>query len=171
LAEEASSLLLLLGRYAEKLTLLNHYDEDRLEEKKGRPAIYTLQLEEARAAIAELKQQLMDKGEATQLFGRPKDEGLEAVVGAVNQSVFGEDAYPTLEDKAAHLLYFIIKNHPFSDGNKRIGAFLFVWYLQKNKAQAIDSSALVALTLLIAQSDPSDKDRLIPLAKALLESS
>lgn len=116
-------------------------------------------------ALTELKKRLIVKKEATELFAQEKQSGnLAGIVGNVFQSVFGKDAYATLEEKAAHLLYFIIKNHPFNDGNKRSGAFTFVWFLRK--AALLDTSrlspeALTALTLLIAESVPKEKERMV----------
>lgn len=120
-----------------------------------------------------LKQNLIKKGEATELFAQEGKPGaLTGVVGNVLQSVFGKDAYPTVEEKAAHLLYFIIKNHPFTDGNKRTGAFAFLWFLRTVKfpfEQSITPEALTALTLLVAESDPKDKERIIGLILLLLQ--
>lgn len=116
----------------------------------------------------------MGRGEATDLFGRERDEGLAAVLGNLEQSVFGEPAYPTIEAKAAHLLYFVIKNHPFSDGNKRIGSFLFVDFLNRNGrlfragAPVINDVGLAALALLVAESAPQDKEVMIRLIMNML---
>ena len=98
---------------------------------------------ETRAAIGRLKADLIGRGEATDLFGREREEGLAALLGNLDQSVFGEPAYPTVESKAAHLLYFTIKNHPFSDGNKRIGSFLFVDFLNRNGRLFRDGEAVI----------------------------
>jgi prophage maintenance system killer protein len=99
------------------------------------------------------------------LFGREKDKGLESAIGAVYQTFGGRDLYPSIEEKAAHLLYFVVKNHAFVDGNKRIAAFLFIWYLDANGilyradgGKRLADNALVALTLLIAESKPAEKD-------------
>jgi len=99
------------------------------------------------------------------LFGREKDKGLAAAIGAVHQTFGGRDVYPSVEEKAAHLLYFVVKNHAFVDGNKRIAAFLFIWYLNENGilyradgGKRLADNALVALTLLIAESKPVEKD-------------
>ena len=112
----------------------------------------------------------MTKGEASDLFGRERDNGLSAILGNLDQSVFGEPAYPSIEAKAAHLLYFVVKNHPFSDGNKRSGAFLFVDFLHRNGRlfdhngyPVINDTGLAALTLLVAESDPKQKKRLLGL--------
>lgn len=115
---------------------------------------------------------MIKKNEATDLFAQEKQLGsLEGVLGNVFQSTFGEDVYPSIESKASHLLYFIIKNHPFNDGNKRSGAFTFIWFLQKAKysfREKITPEALTAITLLIATSDPKDKQRMIDLMILLL---
>jgi death-on-curing family protein len=120
-----------------------------------------------------LKKELIRKNEATELFAQEKRIGnLGGIFGNVFQTVFGEDAYPTLEEKAAHLLYFIIKNHPFNDGNKRSGAFSFIWFLQKSGKHFLDNirpETLATLTILIAESNPSEKDKMVGLVKLLLQ--
>ncbi|MCF6279397.1 MAG: virulence RhuM family protein [Flavobacteriaceae bacterium] len=120
-----------------------------------------------------LKTELIKKGEATQLFAQEKREGsLVGIFGTVFQSVFGQDAYPTIEEKASHLLYFIVKNHPFNDGNKRSGAFAFIWLLQKanyDYKNKINPETLTTLTLLIAISSPEEKDKMIGLITLLLK--
>ena len=114
------------------------------------------------------------RGEATDLFGRERNDGLAALLGNLDQSVFGEPAYPTVESKAAHLLYFVIKNHPFSDGNKRIGSFLFVDFLHRkgrlirNGEAVINDVGLAALALLVAESMPKHKDVMIRLVMNML---
>jgi prophage maintenance system killer protein len=127
------------------------------------------------ASLIQLKQQLMARGEATELFARLREDGLAAIFGNLDQSVFGEPAYPTVESKAAHLLYFVVKNHPFSDGNKRSGAFLFVDFLHRNGRllrddgqPIINDAGLAALTLLVAESDPKQKEVLIRLIMHML---
>lgn len=112
----------------------------------------------------------MQRGEATELFARERGDGLAALLGNLEQTVFGEPAYPSIEAKAAHLLYFVIKNHPFADGNKRSGAFLFVDFLHRNQRlldaegqPVINDVGLAALALLVAESDPAHKDVLIRL--------
>jgi len=113
----------------------------------------------AREAIAKMAETMGG------LFGREKDQGLESAIGAVYQSFEGRDVYPSIEEKATHLLYFVVKNHAFVDGNKRIGAFLFIWFLdangllyRTNGTKRLADNALVALTLLVAESRPADKD-------------
>ena len=123
-------------------------------------------------AIAQLKHDLIRKGEATNLFAMERQEGkIEGIVGNVMQSFAGNSVYPTLEEKAAHLLYFMVKDHPFTDGNKRSGAFAFVWFLRRfgvKGARNINSAALTALTLLIAESVPARKDQMIALVTQML---
>jgi prophage maintenance system killer protein len=117
----------------------------------------------------------MERGEATDMFARPRGDGLGALLGNLDQSVFGEPAYPTVESKAAHLLYFLVKNHPFADGNKRSGAFLFVDFLHRNGRllntlgePIINDTGLAALALLVAESDPKQKETLIRLIMNML---
>ncbi|MCE3252084.1 MAG: Death-on-curing family protein [Cellvibrio sp.] len=120
---------------------------------------------------------LIERGEATDLFAKAHGDGLAATLGNLDQTIFGEPAYPTIESKAAHLLYFIVKNHPFTDGNKRSGAFLFVDFLHRNKKlftargePIINDTGLAALTLLVAESDPKQKEVLIRLIMNMLAS-
>ena len=122
-----------------------------------------------------MKQSLITRGEATKLFAQLRADGLASLLGNLDQSVFGEPAYPTVESKAAHLLYFVIKNHPFSDGNKCSGAFLFVDFLNRNgrllntrDEPVINDTGLAALTLLIAESDPKQKEVIIRLVMTML---
>jgi prophage maintenance system killer protein len=117
----------------------------------------------------------MQRGETTDLFARDRGDGLDALLGNLDQSVFGEPAYPTVETKAAHLLYFVIKNHPFADGNKRSGAFLFVDFLARNgrlmdgnDQPVINDIGLAALALLVAESAPDQKETLIRLIMNML---
>ncbi|MDQ1343314.1 MAG: hypothetical protein QG650_33 [Patescibacteria group bacterium] len=151
---------------------LDAYDRSNLPESGWNRTQVELAASDLASAIAELKADLLSKGEATELFAQEKIVGnLAGIVGNVMQSVFGEDAYPTLEEKATHLLYFIIKNHPFNDGNKRSGAFAFVWFLRKAgilDATRMSPEALTALALLIAESDPKEKSRVIGLVLILL---
>jgi death-on-curing family protein len=168
---EAKGLLDILGQYTQSFILLNQYDSRNLPSQHLNENItYEIDYEAAFAAIRELKKQLMAAKEATELFGNPKDESFKGILGTVVQTFGGQYLYPTIEEQAANLLYFIIKNHPFSDGNKRIGAFIFVWFLEKNKHRfkkngelKINDNALVALALLVAQSDPAEKDLMVQL--------
>jgi len=129
--------------------------------------------EDLTKAILELKQDLQKKKEATDFFAKEREKDvIVGILGSVFQSIFNRDVYPTLEEKAAHLLYFIVKNHPFIDGNKRSGAFAFVWFLNRAgilKKDKISPEALTVLTLFIAESDTKDKDRIIGLVLQLLK--
>lgn len=123
----------------------------------------------ASAAIADFKRELMARQEATSLFGNLRGHGLDAILGSIEQTMFGEALYRSREEKAANLLYLVIKDHPFSDGNKRIGSFLFMLYLQQEDiSHALNPSALTALALLIAESAPSSKDLMVRLIMNLL---
>lgn len=165
----------IVSRYAQTFALLQRYDEGLLTEPPEVPGGVLPTLAEARTALATLKRELMARGEATDLFARDRGDGLEALLGNLDQSVFGQPAYPSVEAKAAHLLYFVIKNHPFADGNKRSGAFLFVDFLHRN-GRLIDASGvpvindigLAALALLVAESDPAHKETMIRLIMNML---
>ncbi len=151
---------------------LRSYDEAGLPQTGFTKKSVSLTADELCADVALLKKELMEKSEATELFAQERQSGvLAGIVGNVLQAVFGKDAYETVEEKAAHLLYFVIKNHPFTDGNKRTGAFSFVWFLQKARidfSDRITPETLTTLTLLIAESNPRDKDRMIGLVLLLL---
>lgn len=152
---------------------LRSYDEAGLPQTGFTKKSVSLTADELCADVALLKKELMEKSEATELFAQERQSGvLAGIVGNVLQAVFGKDAYETVEEKAAHLLYFVIKNHPFTDGNKRTGAFSFVWFLQKARidfSDRITPETLTTLTLLIAESNPRDKDRMIGLVLLLLK--
>ncbi|QIT53886.1 hypothetical protein HC341_00830 [Aquisalimonas sp. 2447] len=160
---------LILG-YARTWRLLQDYDEGALGLPPGaRPARGVLALEEARRALDALAGELRERGEATDLFARDRGDGLASILGNLEQSMFGEALYRTREERAAHLLYFVIKNHPFSDGNKRSGAFLFLLYLrQEGMRLTLNEQGLTALTLLIAESDPKAKDLMVRLVMNLI---
>lgn len=131
-SDEGRAVLEVVNRYARTWRLLLEYDEERLPVPAARHGARAgLRLDEVRRAIAALKDELATRGEATVLFGQERGHGLAGILGAVEQSFGGQDLYPSIEEKAAHLLYFVIKDHPFSDGNKRIGSFLFVLYLRQ----------------------------------------
>ncbi len=171
--EAGREVVTLIAGYAKTWRLLLQYDEDGLRlPETCRPARGVLDYGRAGAAIAELKAALMSRGEATDLFGRERGEGLQGILGSIEQTMFGEPLYGTREEKAAHLLYFVIKDHPFSDGNKRIGSFLFLLYLhQEDMVTNIDENALTALALLVAESEPRNKDLMIRLIVNLLVAS
>lgn len=168
---EAKGLLEILSNYTKSFVLLNQYDSSNLKSGKLNENItYEIKYDEAKAAIAELKKQLISKNEATELLGNEKDEGFKSSLQTIVQSFDGHYLYPSIEEQAANLLYFVIKNHSFSDGNKRIGAFLFVWFLEKNKHRfkksgevKINDNGLTALALLVAQSKAEEKDLMVQL--------
>lgn len=173
--EAGSGLVEIVSRYTQTFLWLQRYDEGMLAEPAGQPGGSLPSAAEAMTALLALKKSLVERGEATQLFAQSPGDGLAAILGNLNQSVFGEPAYPTVESKAAHLLYFVVKNHPFSDGNKRSGAFLFVDFLHRNgrllneQGEAvINDTGLAALTLLVAESDPRHKETLIRLIMNML---
>ena len=173
---EAKGLLEIISNYTHSLVVLSKYDSKTLEaDALNKNITYEISYAEAAAAIKEVKQTLINKKEASELFGNQKDDSFKGILGNIIQSFGGEYLYPSIEEQAAHLLYFVIKNHPFSDGNKRIGAFMFVWFLDKNKHLVsksgnvkINESALVALALLVAQSNPDDKELMIKLVINLI---
>ena len=174
--ESGRGLVDIVSRYTHTFLWLQQYDEGLLTEPQTQQGGTLPTYAEACSALAELKSQLMAKGEASDLFGRERDNGLSAILGNLDQSVFGEPAYPSIEAKAAHLLYFVVKNHPFSDGNKRSGAFLFVDFLYRNGRlfdhnghPVINDTGLAALTLLVAESDPKQKETLIRLIMHMLK--
>lgn len=173
--ESGSGLIEIVSRYTQTFLWLQRYDEGMLTEPVGQRGGHLPTEVEASAALQTLKQSLIARGEATDLFARPRGDGLGALLGNLDQTAFGEPVYPTIESKAAHLLYFVVKNHPFTDGNKRSGAFLFVDFLHRNgrlfdtQGQTIiNDTGLAALTLLVAESDPRQKDVLIRLIMNML---
>ncbi|BFM48552.1 virulence protein RhuM/Fic/DOC family protein [Marinomonas sp. THO17] len=165
----------IVSRYTQTFLWLQRYDEGLLEDPSGQTGGQLVPHDVAMQSLLQLKQQLMDRGEATPLFAQPRGNGLASLLGNLAQSAFGELAYPTIESKAAHLLYFVVKNHPFVDGNKRSGAFLFVDFLyrnhhlyQENGEAVINDTGLAALTLLVAESAPEQKETIIRLIMNML---
>jgi hypothetical protein len=170
-------LIEIVSRYTQTFLLLQRYDEGLLTEPAGTQGGILQTVEEARIGIGTLKAELMMRGEVSNLFGQERGDGLAALLGNLDQTVLGEPAYPTIEKKAAHLLYFVIKNHPLADGNKRSAAFLFVDFLHRNGAlmrdgiPIINDIGLAALALLVAESDPAQKDTMIRLVENMLAPS
>ena len=164
------AVLELVTGYADTWRLLLEYDEDRLAAPPGaKPSVGVLDHDRATGAIAGFKRELMARNEASSLFGQPRGDALESILGNVEQTMFGEPLYRSREEKAANLLYFIVKDHPFTDGNKRIGSLLFLLYLkQEGVEHGLNPQALTALTLLIAESAPAAKDLMIRLVVNLL---
>lgn len=172
--DQGRGLVDVIARYTQTFLLLQRYDEGLLGEPAGTQGGTLPNLTEARDSIARLKTDLMQRREASELFGQERADGLASLLGNLDQSVFGAPAYPTIESKAAHLLYFTIKNHPFVDGNKRIGSFLFVDFLHRNQRLVrngevvINDTGLAALALLVAESAPAQKDLMIRLVMNML---
>jgi death-on-curing family protein len=170
-SKEESGLLQVITEYAYTWALLQKYDGNELAVPKAMQAsAYALDSRAACEAIGQLKNNLIAKKEASDLFGRERSGGLEGILQGVYQTFGGEELYPSIEEKAAHLLYFIIKDHPFADGNKRIASLLFIIFLSRNKhllrsngEKKLNDNALVALALLIAESRPNQKDVMIRL--------
>lgn len=168
----AQSVLELIKLFAHTWVSLDAYDKAALPKNGATKKQISVTTDDLTQALGELKRELANKKEASGLFGLEREkEGIVGIIGNIFQSFGGKDLYPSIEEKAGHLLYFVVKNHPFTDGNKRIGAFTFVWFLKK--AKILDSTrltpeALTALTLLVAESNPKDKDRIIGLILLLL---
>lgn len=169
---DVQSIIELVKDFAGTWLSLDGYDRDELEIKKPTKKFVGMTTDELLAGIAELKKTLMKKGEASELFAIDRNkESMQGIVGNVMQSFGGKPVYISVEEKAAHLLYFIIKNHPFIDGNKRSAAFAFIFYLYKNRRldkKKITPEALTAITLLIAESDPKQKEKMVKLVQLLI---
>ena len=167
---EESDVLKAVSSYTEALLLLDKYDHQSLEKPKGNKPIYRITYEECRNMVSH-----MEDSFKSDVFGVEKEKGkVEGILAAVYQSVFGGDVYPSLEEKAANLLYFMIKDHPYADGCKRIAASLFLEFLARNNAlyrddsKIISDGALVAITLMIAESRPEEKDIMVNLVMNFL---
>ena len=161
----AADVLKVIQEYSRALQLLDDYDHQCVTQPEGTVCTYRLQYNECMDLVHQ-----MDFAKDSTIFGTEKESGkLEGILSAIYQSAFGQDVYPTLEEKAANLLYFIIKDHAFNDGCKRIGAALFLHFLNKNAAlyrngkQTINESTLAAITLLVAESDPKEKDVMVQI--------
>lgn len=173
-SDEATGLLKVITDYTYALDILDQYDHQVLAIENTTPKeLFPITYEAAMNAI----QGLRDKFGGSSLFGNEKDESFQGSLAAIYQTFGGKHLYPSVEEKAANLLYFVIKNHSFSDGNKRIAAFLFVWFLEKNGilykadgAKRIADNALVALTLMIAESKPEEKEMMVKVVVNLINS-
>ncbi|MDD3476698.1 MAG: virulence protein RhuM/Fic/DOC family protein [Sulfurimonas sp.] len=173
---EAKGFVEIISNYAKSWALLQGYDEQSLEEiVQTNESRFVLDYDEAKEAIAELKKALIKKGEATKLFGQEKAGEFKGNLLNIYQSFGGIDLIPSLEAKSANLLYYVIKGHPFNDGNKRIGAYLFVLFLHKNNIlyksngeAKINDNALASIALLVAQSHPDQKEIIIKLVINML---
>ncbi|MEG9487041.1 virulence protein RhuM/Fic/DOC family protein [Mannheimia indoligenes] len=168
---DGQAVLNVVQDYARSWSLLQAYDEQSLQANPHKQLeMISLEMEQVWSAISQLKQTLIDKGEATELFGNPRNDGLASAVATIEQGFGDELFYPNVASRAANLLYFVIKNHPLTDGNKRTGSFLFLWYLRLNQhllakpvEQLINDNTLVALALLVAESLPEQKELMIKL--------
>jgi len=176
--DEGRAMLDVVQRYTRSWRLLLEYDEQRLTQRPEKPVAppASLSLEDARAAAARLREDLGTRGEAGALFGQERGGALAGILGAIEQTFDGDPLYPSAQERAAHLLYFVIKDHPFGDGNKRIGTLLFLESLRRNGLllrtngePRLADNAMVALALLIAESEPAQKELMIRLVLNLLE--
>ncbi len=170
LVGQEQEILNLLASYSKTLTLLEQYDKEKLPLIKKARGKFVLKYKDAKGVIDEVKKELIVQKETSDLFGQETSEKFKAILGNIYQTFTGKELYSSLEEKAAHFLYFTIKDHPFIDGNKRIASFLFIYFLDRNNylyrssgEKKINDNALTALTLLIATSDPKDKDILIKI--------
>ncbi len=169
--KETEGILRVIADYSNSWVLLQKYDQEKLlipAKNKRSKIIFTY--DEIKSFISELKNDLVTKKEASDLFGHERESTLRSIIGNIHQSFDGKELYPSIEERAAHLLYFVIKDHPFSDGNKRIASFLFIVFLarqqylfKKNGDKKINDNTLVAIALLVAESDPKQKDIMIKL--------
>ncbi|MBS3958579.1 MAG: virulence protein RhuM/Fic/DOC family protein [Xanthomonadaceae bacterium] len=170
---EGEAVLGVIADYARSWSLLQGYDEQSLTGQTGRQGtMRALRLDEVLAAIGQLKAELIAKGEASELFGQIRGGGLASALATIEQGFGDELFYPNVASRAAHLLYFVIKNHPLADGNKRTGSFLFLWYLRLNQhllarpvERLVNDNTLVALALLVAESKPDQKALMVKLVE------
>ena len=169
---KTEDVLELINAFASTWFSLNAYDTNTFPKKGMSKKKVVFTANELLGGLAELKKELIAKKLAAEIFGQERDkDAVQGIIGDVLQSVFGKDVYLTSEEKAAHLLYFMVKNHPFVDGNKRSGAFTFIWFLRRAGLlyASLTPEALTALTLLIAESNPKDKDKMVGLVLLLLK--
>lgn len=159
---DSKQVLSVIEKYSTALDLLDAYDHQNMTRPKGNSATHILTYDECMDVIAKMR-----FGDESDIFGKEKDESFKGSIGNIYQSFAGEDLYPSLEEKAAHLLYFVTKNHSFLDGNKRIAATMFLYFLDRNGVlfvdgeKTIDDSTLVALTIMIAESKPDEMEMMI----------
>lgn len=165
---KTEEVLNLLKTYNKTLSLLDQYDKGKLKLLKGKKGKFKLTIEEARDIINIMKKNFVLKKGAEGLFGKELEHKFESLIKNLYQTFGGKELYKSVSEKAANLLYLILKDHPFGDGNKRIAAFLFVYFLYKNKQKKTDNNTLVALVLLVAVSNPSDKDNMIKIITNLM---
>lgn len=172
---DTESVLELVQLFADTWFSLDAYDKEALAPGKVNKKKVKLTADEFLSNVVVLKTELLRKGEASENFAQERNrEAVEGIIGNVMQSFGGAEVYPTIEEKAAHLMYFFIKNHPFVDGNKRTGAYALVWFLRKMKVldtNRLTPTALTALTLLVAESNPVDKEKIVALVVLLIAGS
>ncbi len=167
---DGKQILSVIEKYSDALEMLDSYDHQTMTRPKGKPATYTLDYEECMQVISQMR-----FGNESELFGKEKDDSFRGSIGNIYQSFGGQELYPSLEEKAAHLLYFVTKNHSFLDGNKRIAAAMFLYFLDKNGVlfvdgkKLIENHTLVALTIMIAESKPVEKDMMITVIMNCLQ--
>ena len=167
---DGKQILSVIEKYSDALEMLDSYDHQTMTRPKGNPATYTLEYEECMQVISQMR-----FGNESELFGKEKDDSFRGSIGNIYQSFGGQELYPSLEEKAAHLLYFVTKNHSFLDGNKRIAAAMFLYFLDKNGVlfvdgkKLIENHTLVALTIMIAESKPIEKDMMITVIMNCLQ--
>ena len=167
---DGKQILSVIEKYSDALEMLDSYDHQTMTRPKGNPATYTLDYEECMQVISQMR-----FGNESELFGREKDDSFRGSIGNIYQSFGGQELYPSLEEKAAHLLYFVTKNHSFLDGNKRFAAAMFLYFLDKNGVlfvdgkKLIENHTLVALTIMIAESKPIEKDMMITVIMNCLQ--
>lgn len=159
---DKQQVLSMIERYSEALDLLDSYDHQNMLRPKGREDTYVLTYSECKKVIDSMR-----FGSESELFGKEKDDSFKGSIGNIYQSFAGQEIYESLEEKAANLLYFVVKNHSFFDGNKRIAATMFLYFLDKNQVlfvdgkKMIEDATLVALTIMIAESRPDEKEMMI----------
>ena len=167
---DGKQILSVIEKYSDALEMLDSYDHQTMTRPKGNPATYTLEYEECMQVISHMR-----FGDESELFGKEKDDSFRGSIGNIYQSFGEQELYPSLEEKAAHLLYFVTKNHSFLDGNKRIAAAMFLYFLDKNGVlfmdgkKLIENHTLVALTIMIAESKPVEKDMMITVIMNCLQ--
>lgn len=160
---DSKQVLTVIENYSRALELLDDYDHQTMKRPKGTSSTYVLTYEECRRVIDQMKY-----GKESELFGTEKDDSFKGSIGNIYQSFAGQEIYPSLQEKAANLLYFVTKNHSFWDGNKRIAATMFLYFLDRNRIlydeagdKRLDDHTLVALTIMIAESKPEEKEMMI----------
>lgn len=167
---DGKQILSVIEKYSDALEMLDSYDHQTMTRPKGNPATYALDYEECMQVISQMR-----FGNESELFGKEKDDSFRGSIGNIYQSFGRQELYPSLEEKAAHLLYFVTKNHSFLDGNKRIAAAIFLYFLDKNGVlfvdgkKLIENHTLVALTIMIAESKPIEKDMMITVIMNCLQ--